>query len=245
MRYVTFRFEDRGEVVALLEREDLVKHLPIEASVSVWKQEVYFETGIDLEGDLVLNVEPGTLAYWPPGRALCLFYGVSQPYSPVIRLGKLLGPLYYLAWVEEGEGVEVVRYEDYGTAGEVAKSLRERGIAAAARSWEGTDSVVVLLDGFRAEVFVEEFGYPVESEALFLSDNSAITCIVVSALRGIGGEKVRIDLNEEGHVILSSFAENIDELERVLRRMASAWREAWKLLGKLSGLPCPKAPPHG
>ena len=35
------------------------------------------------------TVEIGTIAFWPMGSALCVFYGTSQPYSPVSILGKI------------------------------------------------------------------------------------------------------------------------------------------------------------
>jgi hypothetical protein len=34
------------------------------------------------------TVESGTIAFWPMGGALCVFYGKSQPYSPVSILEK-------------------------------------------------------------------------------------------------------------------------------------------------------------
>jgi hypothetical protein len=51
--------------------------LPIEASGSYWGGEIYFEipvkTGCEDGADDV--VEPGTVAYWPAGHCLCVFWG--------------------------------------------------------------------------------------------------------------------------------------------------------------------------
>ncbi len=245
MRYVTFRFEDHGEIVAVVEREEFVKQLPVESMASVWKQEVYFSTDIELEGEATAVVEPGTVAYWPPGKALCLFYGISQPYSPVIKLGTLLGPLYYLAWVDEGESVEVVEYRDYGRAGELASRLRDKGLLAAARSWEDTESVIVLVKGVRAEIYIEDYGFPLESDALFINDNTALTRAFLSRLSKLAAGLARLDINEEGHVIFSAFAKDEEELIKALEDVAACWRKAQEELGELPCLPSPKTPPRG
>ena len=54
------------------------------------------------------EVPPGTVAYWPPGRAMCLFFG-QKPYSPVNVVGHLNGDPRSLTVVEEGEPVRVER----------------------------------------------------------------------------------------------------------------------------------------
>jgi len=33
------------------------------------------------------KVDPGTVAFWPMGSAVCVFYGDTQPYSPVNVIG--------------------------------------------------------------------------------------------------------------------------------------------------------------
>lgn len=73
--------------------------LPLEAGYSTWGDEIYFSTGLRLgEGDRE-TVELGDVGYWPPGTALCLFYGPTpmsgpgeiRPASEVLVLGKLEG----------------------------------------------------------------------------------------------------------------------------------------------------------
>ena len=50
--------------------------LPISATASTWGDEIYFSTPIRTgEEDAVATVEMGAVAYWPPGRAICLFFG--------------------------------------------------------------------------------------------------------------------------------------------------------------------------
>lgn len=66
--------------------------LPFTAVLNVWKHEVYFLLPGDLGlGSDTYKVELGKVYYWPPSRALCLFYGFSEPYTPVARLGEFVG----------------------------------------------------------------------------------------------------------------------------------------------------------
>ena len=51
--------------------------LPIESRASRWGDEIYFAVPVTLpEADESQEVvEVGDLAYWPPGRAVCIFWG--------------------------------------------------------------------------------------------------------------------------------------------------------------------------
>jgi hypothetical protein len=46
------------------------------------------------------------VAYWSPGKALCLFFG-QKPYSPVNVVGQIEGDPRVLAEVGDGEPVRV------------------------------------------------------------------------------------------------------------------------------------------
>ena len=74
--------------------------LPVSASASVWGDEIYFGVPVqDDERDAVPVVELGDVAFWPPGRAVCLFFGRTpisadgeiRPASPVNVIGKIEG----------------------------------------------------------------------------------------------------------------------------------------------------------
>jgi hypothetical protein len=60
--------------------------LPIEGHVNRWGDEIYFDVGIDLdEEDGREVVEVGDVAFWPPGNAVCIFWGptpASQGQEP-------------------------------------------------------------------------------------------------------------------------------------------------------------------
>jgi hypothetical protein len=104
--------EAEGELVRFLAPRTvdmLVKKLPIEGRAALWKEEVYFETPIKMgEEKAKSTVEKGTIAFWPMGSALCIFYGESQPYSPVNVLGKVTSNLELFRKVKSGTTIKVL-----------------------------------------------------------------------------------------------------------------------------------------
>jgi hypothetical protein len=86
----------------------IVRKLPIEGRAALWKEEVYFETPVKMgEEKAKPEVENGTIAFWPMGSALCVFYGESQPYSPVNILGKISKNLDLFKQVKSGTKIRV------------------------------------------------------------------------------------------------------------------------------------------
>jgi len=55
----------------------ILEVLPIQAKGSYWGGEFYFPIPVKapLEKDAQEVVEPGTVAYWPQGACLCVFWG--------------------------------------------------------------------------------------------------------------------------------------------------------------------------
>jgi hypothetical protein len=100
-----------GELVRFLAPRTvdyLIRKLPIEGRAALWKEEVYFEIPVKMgEEKAKATVETGTIAYWPMGSALCVFYGKSQPYSPVSILGKVTGNLEIFKQVKSGITIRV------------------------------------------------------------------------------------------------------------------------------------------
>jgi len=103
--------EAEGELVRFLAPRTvdmIVRKLPVEGRAALWKEEVYFETGIKMgEEKAKGTVENGAIAFWPMGSAICIFYGESQPYSPVNVLGKVTKNLELLKQVKSGTKIRV------------------------------------------------------------------------------------------------------------------------------------------
>jgi hypothetical protein len=103
--------EAEGELVRFLAPRTIdmiVRKLPVEGRSAIWKEEVYFEIPIKMgEEKAKPIVETGTIAFWPMGSALCVFYGQSQPYSPVNILGKVTKNLEIFKQVKSGMAIKV------------------------------------------------------------------------------------------------------------------------------------------
>ncbi|MDE1726923.1 MAG: hypothetical protein KGH89_06615 [Thaumarchaeota archaeon] len=72
--------------------------LPLDVGINVWGQELYTDkTPIDVGAEnSKSSVDLMDVAYWPQGKAICLFFGPTpigskgeiKPYSPVNVIGK-------------------------------------------------------------------------------------------------------------------------------------------------------------
>ncbi len=90
--------------------------LPISARVNLWGEEIYFsvplDTGLENEQEVV---DLGDIAYWPQGKALCIFFGRTpvskggeiRPLSPVNVIGRIEGELKLLVKVKQGEKITI------------------------------------------------------------------------------------------------------------------------------------------
>lgn len=86
----------------------IVRRLPIEGRAALWQEEVYFEIPVKLgEEKAQPTVEKGTIAFWPMGNALCIFYGETQPYSPVNIVGTVNKNLELFKRVKSGTKISV------------------------------------------------------------------------------------------------------------------------------------------
>ncbi len=57
-------------------REAFERTVPIAVEASRWGDELYGTVPIEVDPDeTTIRVEPGTLAFWPDGTAVCLFWG--------------------------------------------------------------------------------------------------------------------------------------------------------------------------
>jgi len=100
--------------------DDIWAALPIRARGNTWGDEIYF--GIPVlrdEEDAQEVVALGDLGYWPPGHALCIFFGRTpaslgneiRPASPVNVWGKVVGDATVFKKVAHGAQVVIERVE--------------------------------------------------------------------------------------------------------------------------------------
>ena len=103
--------EAEGELVRFMAPrtvDTIVRKLPIEGRAALYKEEIYFELPIKMgEEKAKPTVETGAIAFWPMGGALCVFYGKSQPYSPVSILGKITANLELFRQIKSGTRIRV------------------------------------------------------------------------------------------------------------------------------------------
>jgi uncharacterized protein len=96
--------------------KEFTKILPINSNINTWGDEIYFS--IPLNADIengIEEVDIGTIAFWPPGRALCIFFGKTpasqgnkpQAASPVTIIGNIVNTevIKELKKVKSGEKI--------------------------------------------------------------------------------------------------------------------------------------------
>jgi hypothetical protein len=98
--------------------EKILEALPIESSTNRWGDEIYFETDVEIEEENPQQeVEIGDVTYWPPGKAICIFFGRTpvstsnkpKAYSAVNVFGKVVKNLELLKKIRDDEKVEVCK----------------------------------------------------------------------------------------------------------------------------------------
>lgn len=114
-----------GEVYAELREElnpktceAIWRSLPIEGVARRWGDEVYFDTGLNIGlENPSQDVEVGDVAFWPPGRAVCIFFGLTpvsrggkpRAYSPVNVFARIIGDPRVFSRIEDGERIRIER----------------------------------------------------------------------------------------------------------------------------------------
>jgi len=220
--YVVELYEDVGK--------ELRTHLPFKAALHVWKEEVYLETPVALAlREKTSRIDTGKAYYWPPGKALCLFYGVSEPYTPVAPVGLLVGPANYLRAVSDGDEGEVREHRLVDELLEVVGVFRKMGYVVATPLNGDVVAVAAtkFVSGFRVPLiaFVEDYGIHVETEALYKhSLEPAVLSLTYSLKRLVEVSRyVRVDLNEDGYVVATATVEKLEELPRALAELEALY----------------------
>lgn len=101
--------------------DSIWKALPIEASANTWGDEIYFGIPVHQEeaDDATDVVEPGTLGFWPPGHAFCIFFGRTpasrgnecRAASAVNVIGQVEGDATVFKKVRGGAKVRIEKVE--------------------------------------------------------------------------------------------------------------------------------------
>jgi len=103
--------EAEGELVRIRSprtADAIIRRLPLEGRAALWQQEVYFGIPVKMGNEKASStVKKGALAYWPMGSALCIFWGETQPYSPVNIVGKVTKNLELFEKVKSGTKIVI------------------------------------------------------------------------------------------------------------------------------------------
>ncbi|HUJ69162.1 MAG TPA: cyclophilin-like fold protein [Syntrophorhabdales bacterium] len=77
IRIVVENVKLEAELFDTLCAQGIAGLLPIEAGPNVWGDEFYFEIALEhgLDQTATTDVEVGDIGFWPPGRALAIFFG--------------------------------------------------------------------------------------------------------------------------------------------------------------------------
>ena len=61
---------------ATITAQKILEILPIRSEINLWGNEIYFEIPVEADienGQVIMDI--GNIAFWPPGNALCIFFG--------------------------------------------------------------------------------------------------------------------------------------------------------------------------
>ncbi|WP_028841787.1 cyclophilin-like fold protein [Thermodesulfobacterium hveragerdense] len=118
-------FDGKEEVLAELFDtpcgQEVYKILPIESYLNTWGDEFYFSIPLDhpLDETATLKVKSGDIGYWPPGKALAIFFGPTPisvddepiPASEVILVGRLLEDPKKLKELKNSKKITIIPVE--------------------------------------------------------------------------------------------------------------------------------------
>lgn len=114
--YIEIEVSGKGQAVAELDdrnlriAEEIYMNLPFESRANLWGEEVYFEIPLETDDENPSpKAEKGDVSYWSPGPALCIFFGQTQPYSPVNHLGRVVEGLDMFKYIKSKDKIVLSR----------------------------------------------------------------------------------------------------------------------------------------
>lgn len=90
--------------------------LPFEGTANVWGEEIYYTIPVDSDEESgQQDMEVGDIAYWPVGKAMCIFFGPTpvsesekpKAYSPVNLFARVVGDAKVFRKIKGGEIIQV------------------------------------------------------------------------------------------------------------------------------------------
>jgi len=227
----------RNSIVIYLEKdyeEVFYNILPFKSKARIWKKELYFPIPTDLKviGKPVRVHEVGKVYYWPPEKAICIFYGLSEPYTDVYYVGEIIGPLHIVSSIRHGEELIVKEHEISKEYEELVKVLdKELGYRVATPKIMNEPTLVIskYIENLRVAMVlnVENYGIYIESEPIYKYLDDFISYSISTFIRRSLKERytsARLDLNEDGYVCITGVAKDIGELRLVIREIEQAYR---------------------
>jgi len=123
--YVKIKIGDaslRAELFDTPCAQQVIGKLPIETVPNEWGDEFYFEIPVkaDLDETATTKVKVGDIGFWPPGKALAIFFGPTPmskssdpvPASAVNLIGKILGDATVLRQEKGADKITIVHEDD-------------------------------------------------------------------------------------------------------------------------------------
>lgn len=96
----------------------VLQALPLASRVSLWGGEVYFPVPVDVALENAKEIVTlGDVAYWPPGKAICIFLGKTpltrgeaiRPLTPVEVIGRIEVPQGLVERLRQGDKIRMWR----------------------------------------------------------------------------------------------------------------------------------------
>lgn len=219
--------------------DDVINVLPFKTELIRWKEEIYFRTPYDANLSNLssyVRAEVGRVYYWPPGKAFCLFYGISEPYTEVYLIGNYTGLLSTLRRLDVGEA-NVVKHEISTDLTPITDLLSRLGYLVATPLEDGARIITACkyLGGIRIafKVLKEEYGLHIESDTLFRFNDDFVGLKAVYGLKRRVHQLsnlIRLDLSEDNYVCLTATLRDVSGLETLVDELEDAYQYVFKEL---------------